>query len=241
MTAFSSGIEIYPPYPSFRGGVAEPGIHGVRRAAGKPNPMDSRLRGNDGVFIPESRCIHRTRHSGVGKLFVIPGPASYPSFRGAAGEPGIHGVRRAAGKPNPMDSRLRGNDGVFIPESRCIHRTRHSGAPQANPESMGFVVRLGNPTPWIPAYAGMTAFSFRNRDVSTVPVTPGPASYSSFRSRQVIRHSGAPQANPESMGFVVRLGKPKPMDSRLRGNSSQRPFQHTSASGPGLPMPKPCT
>ena len=38
------------PHSSFRGGVAEPGIHGVRRLAGKPNPMDSRFRGNDGVI-----------------------------------------------------------------------------------------------------------------------------------------------------------------------------------------------
>ena len=125
------------PHSSFRGGVAEPGIHGVRRLAGKPNPMDSRFRGNDGViqgfsrskwipafagmtafssgigklFVMPGRQV--IRHSRVGTLFVISESASYSSFRGGVAEPGIHGVCRLAGKPNPMDSRFRGNDGLI--------------------------------------------------------------------------------------------------------------------------------
>ena len=68
------------PHSSFRGGVAEPGIHGVRRLAGKPNPMDSRFRGNDGVFrVSLGQNGFRLSQgmtafsSGIGKLFVMPG------------------------------------------------------------------------------------------------------------------------------------------------------------------------
>ena len=61
-----------------------------------------------------------------------------------------------------MDSRIRGNDGGFIPESIFIYRTRHSGAPQANPESMGFVVRLGEPKPMDSRLRGNDGVFFRN-------------------------------------------------------------------------------
>ncbi|MEI6302118.1 MAG: hypothetical protein WCR74_11785 [Betaproteobacteria bacterium] len=55
---------------------------------------------------------------------------------------------------------------------------RHSGAAQRNPESMGFAVL--KPTPWIPAYAGMTAI---DPCLGASAVIPG-AKY-----------------NPKSMGF----------------------------------------
>ncbi len=79
------------------------------------------------LFVMPGRQV--IRHSRVGTLFVISESASYSSFRGGVAEPGIHGVCRLAGKPNPMDSRFRGNDGVI----------------------QGFLR-----SKWIPAFAAMT-------------------------------------------------------------------------------------
>ncbi len=46
-------------------------------------------------------------------------------------------------------------DDIMKINARPSYLHRHSGAAQRNPESMGFAVL--KPTPWIPAYAGMTA------------------------------------------------------------------------------------
>jgi len=69
---------------------------------------------------------------------------------------------------------------------------------------MGFVDWLRTSTPWIPAFAGMTAVLFRHRQILRHPGMTAVL----FRRQQIIRHpkrirhSGAAQPNPESMGFV---------------------------------------
>ena len=62
-------------YSSFRGGVAEPGNHGVRRLGADPtpsgsslrhglNPMDPRFRGDDGGALKRLR----KRHAGLARM-----------------------------------------------------------------------------------------------------------------------------------------------------------------------------
>jgi len=45
-----------------------------------------------------------------------------------------------------------------------------------------------------------------------------PASFDQLEKSDQLRHSGAPKANPESMGFDRVATNRNPMDSRLRGN-----------------------
>jgi len=146
--------------PSFRGGVAEPGIHGVRRLGTNSTPWIPAW-----PFLETSSRCARLAFAGMTML----------RYWGSSLRYGLNPMDPRLAVPRNFvslrETRFRGDDGVFFRYRQIIRHSR-VGKLFVTPESASYssfrsgvaepgihgVRRSGtNSTPWIPAFAGMTA------------------------------------------------------------------------------------